>query len=554
MKKGCAVGLFTWVASAAAYWYFLHSRLQSPADVNVAIAGGLVMMVAIGQFRAAAVWVAEARKVSLDWVSSGSLGERPKDGEAITAVGRIRAVGPPLTAPFSGKPAVLYMYDVKHVRTVGRDVSFVEDYSGFAQTPSVIDSPHGPIRLLGIPLLERFDNERLESESALQNATAWIANTQFVEMTGLVTAFRELKNLTTDDDGQARKDWRINDSPDLRNKQLYEQVVAPGEQVCVIGRFSAEKGGVIPDFTGGSVVQLVRGDPGSVAGSLWWKTARSIVAGILIAALGNYALFAYVKTIGSKSPIAVARAIARKPLEPVELHRAVKVSDRAAMGSLLQQGMSVDARDEDGRTALAIAPDARTAKWLIDHGADVNAVDSHGETVLMKHASGGNVAIVTLLIESGAKLDPVSGMSKSTALTEALDNEKLDVADILRRAGARDETVTEKNGKAVRADSSLAQICLDYLDAMKREDRAMLAKLSTFGTFEHADFKTLKESRPIRAWLVDGFSNGGAATVMIRGECADGKYRTHTFQLAQRDGNWRITGERWETRLDSKQP
>jgi hypothetical protein len=303
------------------------------------------------------------------------------------------------------------------------------------------------------------------------------------------------------------------------------------------------------------VVRLIRGDPATVAGALWWQACWYALLGAVIAAICNVAILGLGFAIDGKSPLAFAVSTVHNRLSrdaPRDFHRAVKASDIKTMEDLTKRGLPVDARDEDGRTALTIASDLPAIKWLIAHGADVNAVSGDTRTVLMAHVIG-DAAIVKLLIDAGAKVDTVSTQWGSTALKQALDNDKAEVAEVLRAAGAHDESVTQKNGSAVNSQSPPVRVAIAYLAAMQREDRATLEKLTTFGNFQKANFTILRESRPIDSKLVGGFANPAAATVAIRGVCADGTYRTHTYQLIKQAGEWRITDERWETRLDAKE-
>jgi len=162
---------------------------------------------------------------------------------------------------------------------------------------------------------------------------------------------------------------------------------------------------------------------------------------------------------------------------------------------------------------------------------------------------------VRVLVKSGANLDAISREWKSTALQQALDAEKLDVAQILRDAGARDVTVTAKNGKAVDQSSEPVRAVVRYLDALQREDLHTMESLSTHAPFKTVDFKEWKSVRPLEPHLVNGFANDGAATIVVRGRRADGIYSTWTDQLVRdEEGHWKISDERWETRLDSRKP
>ena len=166
------------------------------------------------------------------------------------------------------------------------------------------------------------------------------------------------------------------------------------------------------------------------------------------------------------------------------------------------------------------------ARWLIAHGADVNAARPDGQTVLMEQAAAGNADIVRVLVNAGAKLDTVSSKWHTTALQRALDAEKLDVVRILRDAGAKDETVTETKGQALRDDDPPVRACLAYLDAIQHEDLNAMLKVSTFKSFDDVDFKVWKAIAP-------GASEAGQRPCH-RG-CRDGRAPRRDSQRRVRD-------------------
>jgi hypothetical protein len=298
MTRGCLIALFSWTACAAGYWIFLHTRFHAPYDWIVPLVAGFLMSVVVESLRAAIASGRTAMRLSRDSAFSGPLDELPRDGETFTVVGHLRATGPELRAPFSGKAAVAYDYGIRHLggRGTGSSDPYLHDYSGFALTACAIDSPHGPIRLLGFPLLENFDQERLDSEEALRNAAAYLTSTQFQDVGGfdLKANFRESKELMSTDDGQLREDYTFSGDRDLSNKRLFEQIVVNGEEVCAIGCYSAEKSALRPDLNVG-FIRLLRGDPRAVAKALWWKTAHGIVGAVVITAALNGAIFAYLE-------------------------------------------------------------------------------------------------------------------------------------------------------------------------------------------------------------------------------------------------------------------
>src|SRR6476469_7560258 len=109
MKRGCLVGLSTWMVLGGAYWYYLHARLAPPLDWIVPAAAGFMMAVVAGNLRIAYASARDAMRVS---GQTGVIGEKPRDGEVVTVPGRIRASGSPLRAPISGRPAVMYSYEI----------------------------------------------------------------------------------------------------------------------------------------------------------------------------------------------------------------------------------------------------------------------------------------------------------------------------------------------------------------------------------------------------------------------------------------------------------
>jgi uncharacterized protein len=130
--------------------------------------------------------------------------------------------------------------------------------------------------------------------------------------------------------------------------------------------------------------------------------------------------------------------MAQHSIHAEEMLDAITNGNIAAAEKLAQNGTSINVRDSDGRSGLAKTSDAAMARWLIAHGADVNASRDDGQTPLMEQAAAGNANVVRVLVNSGAKLDVVSSKWHTTALQRALDAEKADVVRILRDAGAKD--------------------------------------------------------------------------------------------------------------------
>ncbi|MGH9422155.1 MAG: hypothetical protein ACRD3J_19415, partial [Thermoanaerobaculia bacterium] len=248
MKRGCLISLLFLGACFGGYWYVLHGHVEPPAFWWATGIASFFMFISLSAFQTAIGAARDATRVSSESSFGGYGGEQFEDDAIVTVVGHIRAIGSSLRAPFSGKAAVIYNYDIDHISERRNDTTDVKDYSGFAMIATAIDSPHGSVRLLGFPMLEGFSKDWYDTEEARRNAAAYLESTPLTDMQGFHpgTIFHEMKELLTDDDGQFRKDWKMTEDRNLSNKNLHEQMVAPGDQVCAIGRWSASKHGLIP--------------------------------------------------------------------------------------------------------------------------------------------------------------------------------------------------------------------------------------------------------------------------------------------------------------------
>jgi len=75
-----------------------------------------------------------------------------------------------------------------------------------------------------------------------------------------------------------------------------------------------------------------------------------------------------------------------------------------------------------------------------------------------------------------------------------------------------------------------------------------------FTSWDNPDFKSWKSGHPAHPKLVRGYATEDAATVEVRGQIASGIYETWTYQVVHRGEDWRISNERWETKLSSNEP
>jgi hypothetical protein len=98
------------------------------------------------------------------------------------------------------------------------------------------------------------------------------------------------------------------------------------------------------------------------------------------------------------------------------------------------------------------------ARWLLDHGADVNAGNGARPTPLMSAAGNGHLEMAKLLVARGACINESWG--KATALSIAIDYGHPDLADYLRSQGAV-EPPPRKKGSG--SPSTPVEEILDYV-------------------------------------------------------------------------------------------
>ncbi len=107
---------------------------------------------------------------------------------------------------------------------------------------------------------------------------------------------------------------------------------------------------------------------------------------------------------------------------------------------LLARGIDVDTLDPHFSEFLRGNPRyVRVAKYLLDHGADVNAPDESGDSPLWTASGMGRAEMVELLLQHGAtphREADEDGYARSM-VSEALSFSKVDVAELLYRAGAK---------------------------------------------------------------------------------------------------------------------
>jgi hypothetical protein len=128
-------------------------------------------------------------------------------------------------------------------------------------------------------------------------------------------------------------------------------------------------------------------------------------------------------------------------LENNLIRAAMSCDSLKSVRALVEKGANLNARDNDGRTALLWAVwhwncNADVARFLIEKGADVNAYDKNGKTPLMTAANLGFTEAVRLLVEKGADLNVQDEMGETALMQACGSSPHADVVRILIENGA----------------------------------------------------------------------------------------------------------------------
>ncbi|MBL7114307.1 MAG: ankyrin repeat domain-containing protein [Kiritimatiellae bacterium] len=134
------------------------------------------------------------------------------------------------------------------------------------------------------------------------------------------------------------------------------------------------------------------------------------------------------------------QAVLSEPAAPsAEFYMAALEGKIDVVGTVVKSGADVNARNEDGHTALMLASfngHADVVALLLDSGADVRLRDGAGRTALMFASTGPSVPTVKLLLEKKSGVNEVDSGEHWTPLMFAAAEGHADVVKVLLAAGA----------------------------------------------------------------------------------------------------------------------
>jgi hypothetical protein len=260
-----------------------HPLVHSSAAVGISIFGGLLLWVAIALI-ASSVGRMRERAMILRGIDAVP----PKERGRSVIVGRIESMGEVLQAPLDGSPCVAYRYEIRIDIGAGKSRSNCAVARGVGLTPSRIVNTSGAYKLLAVPMLIA-ETPQLSRAECIANFLSYAKDTVFVPL-GKASA-KELQAQWSDDDGAYRSDVAYESFEGARIDKWYtaQHCVPNGATVCVFGRYSKDKGGIIPSIT--TPTRLIAGDINEIAATLRSQTVTcALIACVLIAIVGGLIL------------------------------------------------------------------------------------------------------------------------------------------------------------------------------------------------------------------------------------------------------------------------
>ncbi len=324
--------------------------------------------------------------------------------------------------------------------------------------------------------------------------------------------------------------------------RMTEKRVRVGEKVCAIGIYDEVRMGLCPPQGSTKPNRLLKGSVEAIERRSRSSLVSNLLGGLLTLLLLNGGVYGAMQ-LYLRSDDAV-----RDRTE--KAFAAVERNDLAALEQLQRRKFDVaQATNSEGQTLLMRATDPAVADWLIEQGADVNAVDTSGMTPLLYAARHNRAEVARQLIDARADLGFESPSTRRTALREADEYRSAEVAAMLRAAGAKDDVITADNGEALPAGGGLQlAACKEYLAALQAQDVPRLQKLvsSDNGSTWDGDWDLWKRTHLAEVTAYEGWVRGDDATLRLFGTTGGGSTAFWTYQLRREDGAWKVVREDWE--------
>ena len=253
MKTGAGCVVLLVVLAVVSYVIDQTTNPHLPSELRffVAVPAGMVLTLGLSN-----IWMllrgygqGEASRAAI--LERAVTGMPPERDGPIVVTGVVRPEGGTLRAPISGVECVAYMYRLYRKqglrRTRYREVPI---YWGYASRAFRLDSPGHAYRVMAFPQIADRPNQ-YTSPDARERARAYVAATSSEPMDALMgvasSAASIFKEIVNEPSADTRRDWRAaNASVDFDKLHMEENSVPVGATVSVSGRWSAERGAIVP--------------------------------------------------------------------------------------------------------------------------------------------------------------------------------------------------------------------------------------------------------------------------------------------------------------------
>jgi ankyrin repeat protein len=149
-----------------------------------------------------------------------------------------------------------------------------------------------------------------------------------------------------------------------------------------------------------------------------------------------------------------------------EIHKAAYGGNIEWLSRLLDAGVSIEARDPQGETPLILAAcfSPAATRFLLERGADLRAVSSHGSSALHSAVHWGQAEIVELLLAAGLDAAALDAPDNELGRT-ALESGSRATVELLLRAGVAFDRVgpdgrTTIEAALAKSDRGAAKLAL----------------------------------------------------------------------------------------------
>lgn len=543
LKRGCAELTVIWAAAGYALYTYFHSRFEPPGDLWGAVIGGLLASGSWGAIRN--LFGTFSRK---NLLTQGEMSFQPTDGRLYAAVGSAIPLGEPLRSPFWKQECLVYGYSIftrKFVtyRGSGTSSDRLEKNAymgGYAMCPFAVRTDIGDIRILGFAIPDAFPEVESVAPAMKRQILAYLEATPCDEERGLgiKQKWSELKHVLGESEGAHHYDWKSKKLEFVLDEDttfVAEQCLPVGAQVCVIGEYSAEKGGLINDYNVGGMEVLLGGVEDAIR-ALRRRIVGYMVGALLLAAAGTFGAYGVLELRETRSP-----EILR--LNRERFKAGVRDDDVGEVAKAIEHGIFRDPKYSDIDDVVSAIRSKPMFDLLIRKGFDVNRPMKSGSPPLILAVEQRRYELARWLIDAGADVNAQQAGWGTTALEKALDKGDQEMIRMLTARNAKAVYVTADNGTPIAPHGSpeLAAVN-EYLQAFTREDLTALREVTDnwppdfFDAFVRGLYRGSTRGP---ATLLRGFGNRGAATLVVT--CPQGaQTEDWIYTLSNRNGKWKV--------------